>query len=212
MKISLLFFVSAICLSHSEFAFGEMTNSKITRNKNNESIRTTGGNSKICSENSGAFVLKNTTQFFRDVSDRIVNPQPGKKPDSCQSLIKSEKGKASFYGCFDHNNKKIANCGDGFHGKKGFCENTFLSSQMTVALPAGTVARPGQKPGKGQVACGSVVKLTNPENGKIVLARVMDTGGFAKYGRKIDVSAGVASKLGFVQKGHTELKIDYCGS
>ncbi len=120
--------------------------------------------------------------------------------NQCSKITRTETGKSSFYGK-----------GDGTHGQKSFCGSTFIASKMTLALPQGKVARPGTKPTAGQVACGTMVRLTNPKNGKTVYATVTDTGGFAKYGRMADVSYGVALNLGFVSAGHTTLKMEICG-
>lgn len=120
--------------------------------------------------------------------------------NQCSKVTRTDSGKSSFYGK-----------GDGFHGQKTFCGTKFIASQNTIALPQGKVARPGAKPTAGQVACGTMVRLTNPKNGKTTYATVTDTGGFAKYGRMADVSYGVALKLGFVSAGHTTLKMEVCG-
>ncbi len=52
---------------------------------------------------------------------------------------------------------------------------------------------------------GTKVKITNPENGKSATATVTDTGGFEKYGVQLDVSESLAIRLGFKQKGRTDL-------
>lgn len=44
---------------------------------------------------------------------------------------------------------------------------------------------------------GTKVCVTNIENNKSVIATVTDRGNFAKYDRIIDVSKGIADKLGF---------------
>lgn len=120
--------------------------------------------------------------------------------NKCKTVVRTQQGESSFYGK-----------GDGFHGQIGFCGGKFLANKMTLALPQGKVARPGKAPTAGQVACGTTVRLTNPKNGKVAYAVVTDTGGFAKYGRMADVSYGVASNLGFVNAGHTKLKMEICG-
>lgn len=54
----------------------------------------------------------------------------------------------------------------------------------------------------------SLVKITNLENGKSVVARVNDRGPFAKN-RIIDVSQNVAEELNFKTKGTAKVKIEY---
>ena len=54
---------------------------------------------------------------------------------------------------------------------------------------------------------GTLLKLTNPENNKTVIARVNDRGPFA-HGRELDASRGTARELGFINKGVTSLKVE----
>ena len=53
---------------------------------------------------------------------------------------------------------------------------------------------------------GTKLKLTNPNNGRSIIATVNDRGPFRR-GTGLDVSRGVAHKLGFVRKGKTKLKM-----
>ena len=54
---------------------------------------------------------------------------------------------------------------------------------------------------------GTRVRLVNPENGKTAEGIVNDRGPYIK-GREVDVSYGLAQKLGFVRKGITKLNIE----
>ena len=54
---------------------------------------------------------------------------------------------------------------------------------------------------------GTKVRLVNPENGRTAVGRVADRGPYIR-GRDLDVSLALAKKLGFVQKGVTELEIE----
>ena len=54
---------------------------------------------------------------------------------------------------------------------------------------------------------GTLLKLTNPENNKTVIARVNDRGPFA-HGRELDTSRGTAKELGFINKGVTMLQVE----
>jgi rare lipoprotein A len=47
---------------------------------------------------------------------------------------------------------------------------------------------------------GTVVRLFNPENGRMVIGKVNDRGPFIR-GRDIDLSFGIADRLGLVKKG-----------
>ena len=54
---------------------------------------------------------------------------------------------------------------------------------------------------------GTKIRLFNPENGRTAVGQVADRGPAVK-GRDLDVSLALAKKLGFVQKGVTELMIE----
>ena len=54
---------------------------------------------------------------------------------------------------------------------------------------------------------GTLLKLTNPENNKTVIARVNDRGPFA-HGRELDASRGTAKELGFINKGVANLQVE----
>lgn len=53
---------------------------------------------------------------------------------------------------------------------------------------------------------GTLLKVTNLENGKEVIVRVNDRGPFVK-GRIIDLSKSAAKKLGYIDQGVTKVKI-----
>jgi rare lipoprotein A len=55
---------------------------------------------------------------------------------------------------------------------------------------------------------GTMVKITNLENGKIVRAQVTDRGPFIK-GRTFDVSFATALMLGFVKDGLAKVKVEH---
>jgi rare lipoprotein A len=83
--------------------------------------------------------------------------------------------------------------GDGFDGQETANCTTFDKDGNTVAhnsLPFGTK-----------------LLLVNPSNNKHVTATVTDTGNFRKYGRDLDVSAGIARRLGFFRAGSATLKV-----
>lgn len=54
---------------------------------------------------------------------------------------------------------------------------------------------------------GTLLKVTNLRNNKVVILKVTDRGPFGR-GRVIDVSYGAAQKLGFVAAGVTKVKIE----
>ena len=54
---------------------------------------------------------------------------------------------------------------------------------------------------------GTIVKVTNLENGKSVQVRINDRGPFVKS-RIIDLSFAAAKQLGFVEKGTVQVQIE----
>ena len=93
-------------------------------------------------------------------------------------------GLASFYG-------------PGFHGEKTASGEIFDQHEMVAAhrsLPLGTV-----------------VRVTNLENGQQVVLRVIDRGPYGRNFRRgtiIDVSLGAARRLGFVKDGLVLVKVE----
>ncbi|MGH2571439.1 MAG: septal ring lytic transglycosylase RlpA family protein [bacterium] len=92
----------------------------------------------------------------------------------------AERGKASFY----H---------DRFHGRQTANGEHYDREALTAAhrtLPFGTV-----------------VQVTNLENGKSIVLRVNDRGPFVR-GRVIDVSRRAARELGFLRKGVVDAEVE----
>ena len=54
---------------------------------------------------------------------------------------------------------------------------------------------------------GTKLQLTNPENGKSIIATVNDRGPFVR-GTELDVARGAAQKLDFINHGKTKLKVE----
>lgn len=77
--------------------------------------------------------------------------------------------------------------GPGFHGKKTASGERFDQNGLSAACNA-------MFRGKCRMA-----RVTNKRNGKRVVVRINDTGGFDKLGRVIDLSRGAAQKLGIVR-------------
>lgn len=92
----------------------------------------------------------------------------------------SEKGLASYYA-------------DRFDGRKTASGEIFRNTKMTAAhkkLPFGTM-----------------LKVTNLKNGKTVIVRVNDRGPYA-HGRIIDLSKAAAGKIGMIEDGLAEVRIE----
>jgi peptidoglycan lytic transglycosylase len=87
--------------------------------------------------------------------------------------------------------------GPGFHGDETASGEIFNQWSMVAAHRT--------------LPLGSVVRVTNLENGRQVVLRVIDRGPYGKNHRKgtiIDVSRGAAGKLRFVRDGLTHVRVD----
>lgn len=93
-------------------------------------------------------------------------------------------GLASFYG-------------PGFHGERTASGEIFNQWQMVAAHRT--------------LPLGSVVRVTNLENGRQVVLRVIDRGPYGRNFRKgtiVDVSRGAAGRLGFVRAGLVRVRLE----
>ena len=82
--------------------------------------------------------------------------------------------------------------GGSFHGRRTASGEIFDSHQLTVAHPT--------------LPLGSVVEITNLENGRSAVARINDRGPFVRP-RIIDCSHAVANALGFVADGLANVRV-----
>lgn len=80
-----------------------------------------------------------------------------------------------------------------FHGRTTANGETFNKWGMTAASNSHRM--------------GTKLKVTNIANGKSVIVKVNDTGGFKKYGRTLDLSRGAFSKISNISKGVVKVKI-----
>ena len=94
--------------------------------------------------------------------------------------IKTWVGNASWYG-------------KDFDGKKTANGERFDSEAMTAAHP--------------NLPFGSVVRVVNPRNGKFEIVRINDRGPYQE-GREIDVSHGVAQKIGLIHSGVSQVRLE----
>ncbi len=81
-----------------------------------------------------------------------------------------------------------------FHGRKTANGERFSNLKMTAAHRT--------------LPLGSVVRVTNLENGKEVVVRINDRGPY-KNGRVIDLSRAAAKKLGMIKQGLVDVKIQF---
>ena len=97
---------------------------------------------------------------------------------------RTQVGLASYYG-------------PGFHGERTASGRTFDQNEMVAAHPT--------------LEFGTVVRVTNLENGRRVLLRVIDRGPYGKNRRKgtiIDVSKGAARRLRFIRDGLVRVRVE----
>ena len=83
--------------------------------------------------------------------------------------------------------------GGKFHGRTTASGEVFNKWDMTTASNSHKM--------------GTKLRVTNVANGKSVVVRVNDTGGFKKYGRTLDLSRGAFSKIADIQSGIIKVKI-----
>ena len=89
-------------------------------------------------------------------------------------------GKASFYG-------------PGFHGRRAANGSIYDMNEMTCAHKS--------------LPFGSILKVTNQNNGKSITVKVTDRGPYVK-GRIIDLSVAAAKEIDMVDKGVVPVKVE----
>jgi peptidoglycan lytic transglycosylase len=94
--------------------------------------------------------------------------------------IKTWVGNASWYG-------------PGFNGRKTANGERFDSEALTAAHP--------------NLPFGSLVRVVNPRTGTFELVRINDRGPYQE-GREIDVSYRVARKIGLIQSGVRQVRLE----
>lgn len=93
----------------------------------------------------------------------------------------------------DKGTMKASWYGPGFHGRK--TANGEIYDQMSF-----TAAHKSLK-------FGTLLKVTNPKNGKSVVIRINDRGPYI-HGRDLDLSKAAALELGLMRKGVARMKIE----
>ena len=83
--------------------------------------------------------------------------------------------------------------GERFHNKRTASGEIFNMNAMTCASNTHKM--------------GTKLLVTNKENGKSVVVKVNDTGGFKKYGRTLDLSKGAFAKIANTKKGLIDVTI-----
>lgn len=83
--------------------------------------------------------------------------------------------------------------GGSFHGKKTASGERFNQNALTCA--------------SNQYKFGTRLKVTNKANGKSVICRVNDRGGFGKYGVTLDLSKGAFRQIAPLSDGKVKVTI-----
>lgn len=110
-----------------------------------------------------------------------ANPLPCVKAPETWDISSIEKGKASWYSIRTNRGTATAS------GQK-LCEKSSTAAHKTLPM-------------------GSVVRVVNLANGKSEIVTINDRGPFIK-GRIIDVTIGVAERLGFASRGVVPVKVE----
>ena len=106
--------------------------------------------------------------------------------------VKENTVNTSAVKLIDRGTLKASWYGPRFHGK--FTANGEVYDQMAL-----TAAHKS-------LSFGTLLKITNPKNGKSVIVRINDRGPYIK-GRELDLSKGAAIELGILAKGVARVKI-----
>lgn len=83
--------------------------------------------------------------------------------------------------------------GPGFHGRKTANGEKFDQMSYTAAHKS--------------LRFGTLLKITNPKNGKSIVVRINDRGPYIE-GRDLDLSMAAAHELGLIRKGVARLKVE----
>ena len=106
------------------------------------------------------------------------------RPAGSSTALRVQMGLASFYG-------------PGFNGQQTASGEIFDEREMVAAHRT--------------LPLGSVVRVTNLDNGRAVVLRVIDRGPYGRNYRRgtiIDVSRGAAHRLAFVREGLVRVRVE----
>lgn len=115
------------------------------------------------------------------LSSCVGNAKPNGTAQDGPRVVRTLRGFASYYG-------------PGFEGERTASGRRFDSDEMVAAhrtLPLGTL-----------------VRVTNLENGRSVILRIIDRGPYVGRNTIIDVSEGAARRLRFIKDGRVRVRVD----
>lgn len=108
----------------------------------------------------------------------------GQRATAASKRLRTQIGLASYYG-------------PGFHGERTASGEIFDQNELVAAHPS--------------LEFGTIVRVTNLENGRSVVVRVIDRGPYGKNRRKgvfIDLSKGAARRLHFIRDGIVRVRVE----
>lgn len=91
--------------------------------------------------------------------------------------------------------KKVTYYADRFHGKKTASGKIFNMHEFTCAAIS-------------KYKFGTILKVTNPENGKSVIVEVTDRGALASRGVTLDLSKAAFEEIADIKRGHIKVIIE----
>jgi len=121
-----------------------------------------------------------TAEIVPLVEAPVAAPAAESMPVEAPATTRLGSGTASYYA-----NK--------FHGRRTANGESFDNGAMTAAHRT--------------LPFGSIVRVTNPANGRSVVVRINDRGPFTR-GRMIDVSRAAAEELGLITRGHATVDLE----
>lgn len=131
----------------------------------------------------GFTVLKsdNNEQIERILTDEFV-----------PTTVKENTVNTSAVELIDRGTMKASWYGPKFHGKMTANGEVYDQMALTAAHKS--------------MSFGTLLKITNPKNGRSVIVRINDRGPYVE-GRDLDLSKGAAIELGILRRGVARLKI-----
>lgn len=132
--------------------------------------------------------------FTLEVSQSNNEPiEPVIAENEADITVKTPTADLSLIQYEDLGTMKASWYGPGFHGRK--TANGERYDQMAY-----TVAHKSMK-------FGTLLKITNPKNGRNIVVRVNDRGPYIE-GRELDLSKAAAHELGLIKRGIARLKVE----
>lgn len=127
-----------------------------------------------------AFISEASENMTENVTLPDVNVVEEETPTTVVNFIEKGMVKASWYG-------------PGFHGRITANGETYDQEGLTAAHK--------------KLRFGTLLRLTNPKNGKSVIVRINDRGPYIP-GRELDLSKGAARELELIEKGVARIKVE----